>query len=203
MTYWYPFDHHDHHDHHDLGLRWSKGRSEGDPSQSNQMLDPNFLHETEVLHHPKLCKQSQIHHSRYHLYHLLSPPKSVHCHTISHYFKWHVSRRCHMISFGIPEECKAWFDGNDWWTHAEADAQWKRHRNLRELPNAASTGGQHSDAFGTEMSPFFSHFTLLFSVAALYSSLYFPTPHKFIKKTYITKISQKTKDSQCWNSLSM
>ena len=52
----YPFDH----DHH--GLRWSKGRSEGDPSQSNQMLDPNFLLGTEVLHHPKLCELSQIHH---------------------------------------------------------------------------------------------------------------------------------------------
>lgn len=80
--------------------------------------------------------------------------------------------------------------------------------NFRMLhPQEVSTGQfgsfWHSDAFGTEMSPFFSHFTLLFSVAALYSSLYFPTPHKFIKKTYITKISQKTKDSQCWNSLSM
>ena len=95
---------------------------------------------------------------------------------------------------------KAWFDGNDWWTHAEADAQWKRHRNLRELSNAASTGGQHLAvriilAFGCIRDrnvTFFFHFTLLFSVAALYSSLYFPTPHKFIKKTCITKRSQKT-----------
>ena len=92
--------------------RWSKGRTEGDPSQSNQMLGPDYLLGT------------QIHFSK------SSEPNL-----------WSIQRFPVLLLLLSPAQPKARTDGNDGWTDAEADTERQPHRHLCELPDAASYGG--------------------------------------------------------------
>ena len=100
--------------------RWSKGRTEGDPSQSNQMLGPDYLLGTQIHFLPMKSSEQNLF-GRFRL-------------------------RFPVLLLALPcwvllGPAKARTDGNYGWTDAEADTERQPHRHLRELSDAASYRG--------------------------------------------------------------